>query len=561
MSDNEEDLVDIEVTEGNEEISEFTSIAFSLFSSDEVKKISVVEVKESKLSGEGSVYDPRMGVILNHAICVTCKKTNKDCPGHAGHIELPVPVAHPMYPSEILMYLNCFCSECSSMLIEPDVMKFKGMFRLKSTNRIRAISEFCEKVLSCPVCDEDKYTFYYDAKHDHKYYKYIDNKKDNIPVTSAEIENILGRIKRSDVKRLGLDPDDVHPEFLIITRLLVLPICARPFVETSRGPCDDDLTSKYIDIIKACNKLRAKTISEIDRQQLVNTLEFHVRTLMYNHKNKARQINGRPIKCIRARVNGKEGLFRNNLSGKRNDFTGRTVIGPDPRIRADEIVIPEEFAEKETFPENVNNFNIKVLEELVNNGKANYVIRDGKNYNLKTYLKSRVTYEVNGFVLELGDIIIRDEKKIDPVKFKEKTGRDISVLPTDKIIRNKKILKNIKPAERVQFELEADDVVLRGDKWLYPEKIRLSGGIFEFKPGDRVFREGKELKNISISQKRYFKLKVGDVVERHIRNGDIVLFGRQPTYCMGRNRRGESLLPPSFHSWIILSNCKSETSH
>ena len=282
----------IEITEDminpSGEISEFTSVSFSLFSSDEIRKLSVVEVKESKLSGEGSVYDPRFGVILNHTICVTCKKTNQECPGHSGHIELPVPIPHPMYPEEILMYLNNFCSECSALLVDSDTMKLKKMYNLRGQNRVRSITEFCEKVKSCPCCDEDKFTFYV---NENKYYKYLKSKTDKIYVSSLEIENILGNIKKSDVKRLGLE--GIEPINLIITALLVLPICARPFVETNRGPCDDDLTSKYIDIVKACNKLRTKTnMKESERKDTIDNLEFHVRTLMHNYKQKARQING-----------------------------------------------------------------------------------------------------------------------------------------------------------------------------------------------------------------------------------------------------------------------------
>ena len=228
-------------------------------------------------------------------------------------------------------------------------------------------------------------------------------------------------------------------------------------------------------------------------------------------------------------MNGKDGLFRNNLSGKRGDFTARTVIGPDPRLRADEIAIPEEFAEKLTFPERVNAINIKKLEELVNNNKANFVKRDGKTYDLKFNLKTRLTYESAGFSLEEGDIILRDGKKIDPVKFKAAIGKNIVLLPTDKIARKGKIIKNIKPSEKIPFELEINDRVFRDGKFISHENIRLSHGSFELEPGDRVFRGRVELKNITLPQKRYFKLKLGDIVERHLKNGDIVLFGRQPT--------------------------------
>lgn len=461
----------LEITEDDiipgDNITEFTGISFGMFSSRDVKKISVCEIKDSKLSGEGTVYDPRMGVLKNHALCVTCGKSNDKCTGHFGHIELPVPIVHPMYPEEILMYLNCFCGECSSLLITYKEMKLLNMFKLRGASRMKAIIEYTEKVKVCPnpACDHDKWSYYVE---DYKYYKYKGEKSEKTEMTFLEIENVLGSIKKKDLKDMGLAEKgrDIDPVDFIITSLLVLPICARPFVETNRGPCDDDLTSKYIEIIKRCNAIKnhisgAKPLKEKDLTEKKDGLLFHIRTLMYNYQSKARQINGRPIKCIRERMNGKGGLFRQNLSGKRNDFTGRTVIDPDPTLRADEIAIPEEFAEKLTFPERVFALNQSVLNELVNNGKANYVKRYNQitkeldSYDLKKNLKTRSTYEIGGFVLEEGDVVLRDGKKIQPKKFKEAVGRDITLLPTDKIARKGKILKGFKLPKKYPFKLNS----------------------------------------------------------------------------------------------------------
>jgi len=525
-------------------ITEFTGVAFGMFSSREVRKISVCEINDSKLSGEGTVYDPRMGVLKNHALCVTCNKSNDKCTGHFGHIELPVPIAHPMYPEEILMYLNCFCGECSCLLVSNKEMKLLNMFSKRGASRMKAIIDYTSKVKVCPnpKCETDKWSYYVE---EYKYYKYKGEKSEKTEMSFLEIENVLGSIKKSDLKDMGLNEKgrEIDPVDFIITSLLVLPICARPFVETNRGPCDDDLTSKYIEIVKRCNSIKhhfskTKILKEKELSEKKDGLLFHIRTLMYNYQFKARQINGRPIKCIRERMNGKGGLFRQNLSGKRNDFTGRTVIDPDPTLRADEIAIPEEFSEKLTFPERVFDLNIEVLEELVNNGKANYVKRlnpatkEIDSYDLKKNLRPKNTYESGGFVIQLGDIVLRDGKKISPEKFKEAVGREITLLQSDKIARGGKILKGFKLPEKILFDLESGDIIYRDGQCINP---RLSERVtpFELRNGDRVIRGGKELKNISVSKRRVFKLQSGDIVERHLRDGDIVLFGRQPTLHKG----------------------------
>jgi DNA-directed RNA polymerase III subunit RPC1 len=56
------------------------------------------------------------------------------------------------------------------------------------------------------------------------------------------------------------------------------------------------------------------------------------------------------------RLKGKQGRFRGNLSGKRVDFSGRTVISPDPNLRIDEVAIPRHQATILSFPEKARRF-------------------------------------------------------------------------------------------------------------------------------------------------------------------------------------------------------------
>ena len=76
----------------------------------------------------------------------------------------------------------------------------------------------------------------------------------------------------------------------------------------------------------------------------------------------------KPIRGINKRVKGKHGRFRQNLSGKRIDFTGRTVISPDPNCAIDEVIVPSIMAKVLTFPDKVNRYNIEKLRKLILNG-------------------------------------------------------------------------------------------------------------------------------------------------------------------------------------------------
>src|SRR6201990_3018594 len=86
---------------------------------------------------------------------------------------------------------------------------------------------------------------------------------------------------------------------------------------------------------------------------------------------------GKPVRGFVQRLKGKQGRFRGNLSGKRVDFSGRTVISPDPNLRIDEVAVPERVARILTYPERVTPHNIDVLRKAVRNGPDVY---PGANY-------------------------------------------------------------------------------------------------------------------------------------------------------------------------------------
>jgi DNA-directed RNA polymerase II subunit RPB1 len=87
-----------------------------------------------------------------------------------------------------------------------------------------------------------------------------------------------------------------------------------------------------------------------------------VATLMDNNQPdlpKQRLSGGRPIKCVRSRLKGKEGRVRGNLMGKRVDFSARTVITPDPILQLDQLGVPELIATNLTVPEHVTRQNLE----------------------------------------------------------------------------------------------------------------------------------------------------------------------------------------------------------
>ncbi|KAJ2006417.1 hypothetical protein GGI04_001889 [Coemansia thaxteri] len=106
--------------------------------------------------------------------------------------------------------------------------------------------------------------------------------------------------------------------------------------------------------------------------RVVNTwvlLQQTVNHVMDNTKNPKQSKTGKiPSPGIRQVLEKKEGLFRQNMMGKRVNYAARSVISPDPNLESDEVGVPPVFAKKLTFPEPVTAHNVKEMRQLVING-------------------------------------------------------------------------------------------------------------------------------------------------------------------------------------------------
>jgi len=404
------------------------SVDFSLASPDLIRKLSVVEIKtietydDDGYPMENGLMDPRLGVIDPGIKCKTCGGRLKECLGHMGHIELVRPVVHVGYAKQLLKILRMTCRRCGKVKIDDakraeyeSIFKKQGFFSFKNLAEIEDLSS---AVNICPHCGESQTKIKFIKPY--SYYEEKDNKEeDRILIT--DIEEWLMKIPDEDLKFIDIK---ARPEWIIIRALPVMPICARPSITLeSADRSEDDLTHKLVDILRINQRIKASIDSgapQLIIEDLWELLQYHVATYFDNELSgmpPARQRSGRPLKTISQRLKGKEGRFRNNLSGKRVNFSARTVISPDPSIDIDEVGIPEIIAKEMTVPECVNEGNIERLRDAVLNGSevypgANYVIVDGKR---KRILKSnKETLSAN---LKIGDVVERHLINGDTVLF------------------------------------------------------------------------------------------------------------------------------------------------
>jgi len=161
-------------------------------------------------------------------------------------------------------------------------------------------------------------------------------------------------------------------------------------------------------------------------------------TVTHNSGKKAKHTNSRPMKGVKERLVSKEGLIRCNLMGKRVNHSARTVIGPDPTLRVNEIAIPPYFAQMLTFPEKVNDFNRNYLYELIRNGDATTVVRGHTKYQLHVLSEEKR----NGFQLKSGDTVERKLRNGDHVMLNRQPSLHLgSILAMKVIIREGKTIR------------------------------------------------------------------------------------------------------------------------
>ncbi len=183
-----------------------------------------------------------------------------------------------------------------------------------------------------------------------------------------------------------------------------------PLAATSN---EDDLTVKLTEIIWANQLIHAALQTGKGIQLMMEQWEFLQLSIALYINSETPGVNSvpgqKPIRGFCQRLKGKQGRFRGNLSGKRVDFSGRTVIGPDPNLRVDEVAVPQRVARKLTYPERVTDYNIDRLRQMVLKGTmshpgANYIVDGARGF--KKFLKY-ANLEDSAKFLKVGDTVER----------------------------------------------------------------------------------------------------------------------------------------------------------
>ncbi|OWK08087.1 POLR3A [Cervus elaphus hippelaphus] len=467
-------------------------ICFGMKSAEEMRQQAHIQVVSKNLYSQDNNHAPLLYGVLDHRMgtsekdrpCETCGKNLADCLGHYGYIDLELPCFHVGYFRAVIGILQMICKTCCHIMLSQeekkqflDYLKRPGLTYLQKRGLKKKISDKCRKKNTCHHCGAFNGTVKKCGLLKIIHEKYKTNKKVVDPIVSSflqsfetaiehnkEVEPLLGRaqvslplpaslclhhtlsphplgtpflrnrrstgenlnplvvlnlfkrIPAEDIPLLLMNPEAGKPSDLILTRLLVPPLCIRPSVvsDLKSGTNEDDLTMKLTEIIFLNDVIKKHRISGAKTQMIMEDWDFlQLQCALYiNSELSGIPLNMAPKKWTRGfvqRLKGKQGRFRGNLSGKRVDFSGRTVISPDPNLRIDEVAVPVHVAKILTFPEKVNKANINFLRKLVRNGPE---VHPGANFiqQRHTQMKRFLKYgnrEKMAQELKFGDIVER----------------------------------------------------------------------------------------------------------------------------------------------------------
>lgn len=289
-----------------------------------------------------------------------------------GHIDLATPVAHIWFlkslPSRIGLLLDLTLREIERVLyfesfivLDPGMTPLEKNELLTEEAYIQALEEYGHEFKAMMGAEAIQYILKnMDLPSE------IQNIREQLEATNSETKSkrLLKRLKLMD----SLLQSGNKPEWMILEVLPVLPPDLRPLVPLDSGRfATSDLNDLYRRVINRNNRL--KRLLELFAPDIIvrnekRMLQEAVDSLLDNGR-RGRTVTGtnkRPLKSLADMIKGKQGRFRQNLLGKRVDYSGRSVIVVGPTLRLHQCGLPKRMA--------LELFKPFIFQQLILNGHA-----------------------------------------------------------------------------------------------------------------------------------------------------------------------------------------------
>ena len=292
-----------------------------------------------------------------------------------GHIELAAPVSHIWYfkgiPSRMGLILDLSPRVLERVLYFASYIVLEPGETKLAYKQILNESEYQE---ACDTYGRSAFRVGMGAESIRELLAAIDLEKDSAEL-KAELENATGQKRARIIKRLevveAFRESGNKPEWMIMTVIPVIPPDLRPMVQLDGGRfATSDLNDLYRRIINRNNRLRR--LLDLGAPDIIvrnekRMLQEAVDALIDNGR-RGRPVTGpgnRALKSLSDMLKGKGGRFRQNLLGKRVDYSGRSVICVEPKLKIYQCGLPKEMA--------IELFKPFVMKELAANGTAHNI--------------------------------------------------------------------------------------------------------------------------------------------------------------------------------------------
>jgi DNA-directed RNA polymerase beta' subunit len=380
-------------------------------------------------------------------------------------------------------------------------------------------------------------------------------------LNARDIREWLAGIPDEHLIFVGMDKSN-RPEWIILRVLPVPPITVRPSITLDSGDrSEDDLTHKLVDVLRINQRLRENRDAgapQLIVEDLWELLQYHITTYFDNQTSgipPARHRSGRTLKTLTQRLKGKEGRFRSNLSGKRVNFCARSVISPDPYLGINEVGVPTKVAKELTVPIRVTTRNREQMRQMILRGPmvhpgVNYVIRsDGRRVRINE--RSRLINA--GFRCHNPECMEETTTRFDlhqvlpapnflpGLVIRKLVNREAETAGGEEeityVIDEPATLANLRGEDQDSMPLPEDDpraVLHHRWKWSlanpdqeYPPELEVTCphcGSPDNEWGERTRVEDR-LSTVDLQNNP----KPGLLVERHLIDGDVAIFNRQPS--------------------------------
>lgn len=538
----------------------------SILSYEEAEKVSVVSINTPKLYQgsepcNGGLQDLRMGPSNGSQICATCSGKLDKCPGHFGMIPLQKPIYHPRFVLYIVKLLTCVCWNCSRSLIRETTAEMDPRVRgfLEELDKIpdvaarfRKCENFCSILRKdgffCPGepgCDcgqitnecqpiivlegsdiwpcRKKWTNDFKSKTAFSSTARV--------ITPSEALRVVEKIPMEDLYRIGclIDPDhqsrnqfgairNFHPKNMILRHIFVPPPKERPVViEPTRGQIQQDYrTKQYISILLANQEvekiIRNHTVQNLMASSAFSSLELPL-------QRPPDHSEGPPKKRQKTAGSKKKETELKTVTEKVSKQWIKPYLAAWLELQYHVCLLFEGKCNTQVTGATVGSESVKTtfpikhvpINMLAGGQEITSISRrfSRKTGTVRQNLNGKRTNAAGRSVLgNGGDLDLDLDQMGIPVRFAREMGKKVKTCQV-----NRPFLENLcRIGPNHPTEMGARYVILHPD----PEQRHREDRVFDLaeKPFDEIFPQG---------------LPLNSSVHRHLRDGDVVFFNRQPT--------------------------------